>query len=260
MKWDTGLYDDRHAFVTQYGEGVLELLNPAAGERILDIGCGTGHLTRRIADSGASVAGLDSSVDMIAAASKSYPEIDFLNADAADFRTDKPFDAIFSNAALHWILPPEDAVRCMSAALRPGGRLVVEFGGHGNVQQICSAVERAVYHVTGNSIAASNYFPSISEYTTLLEKHDIEVTLAMLFDRDTKLEGGEDGLHAWLHMFRGPVLDRLTEEQRQSVLADVTTELRPRLFRDGSWFADYRRIRVVGRRCLSERSHASKGF
>ncbi|MFN8710647.1 MAG: class I SAM-dependent methyltransferase, partial [Planctomyces sp.] len=246
MKWDTGLYDDRHAFVTQYGEGVLELLNPAPGERILDIGCGTGHLTRRIADSGACVVGLDSSVDMIAAASKSYPEIEFLNADAAHFRTDEPFDAIFSNAALHWILLPEDAVRCMSAALRPGGRLVVEFGGRGNVHQICSALERAVYLATSDSVPAKNYFPSISEYTTLLEKHDIEVTLAMLFDRDTKLDGGEDGLRAWLQMFRGPVLDRLTEEQRQSVLSDVTNELRPRLFRDGSWFADYRRIRVVG--------------
>ncbi|HYE71933.1 MAG TPA: class I SAM-dependent methyltransferase, partial [Blastocatellia bacterium] len=122
MKWDSSLYDQKHAYVTKYGEGVLDLLNSQAGERILDVGCGTGHLTKKIAESGAEVVGIDSSAEMIEVARTTYPEINFVVADATDFSFDKPFDAIFSNAALHWVKPPEQAVICMSRALKSGGR------------------------------------------------------------------------------------------------------------------------------------------
>ncbi|MFN0088425.1 MAG: class I SAM-dependent methyltransferase [Blastocatellia bacterium] len=245
MKWDSSLYDQKHSFVTRYGEGVLALLAPAAGERILDVGCGTGHLTDLISRSGAIVTGIDNSTEMIATAHAAYPAIEFVVADASEFSFDRPFDAIFSNAALHWVHRAEEAVRCMSRALRPGGRFVVEFGGRGNVRRIYSALEEAIREQTGNLVTAQNYFPSIGEYCPLLERNGLQVASAVLFDRMTRLEDGEDGLSNWIRMFRRDVIENLPEEARAPVLEEVKARTRPALFKDGAWHADYRRLRIV---------------
>ncbi|MEK7831592.1 MAG: methyltransferase domain-containing protein [Acidobacteriota bacterium] len=245
MKWDTDLYDRKHSFVTKYGEDLLALLDAKPGERILDIGCGSGHLTKQIADACAEVVGLDSSPEMIATARAAYPEISFVQADASDFSFDQPFDAIFSNAALHWVGRAEAAVVCMSRALEPGGRFVVEFGGKGNIAGIATALEQAIRKLYGREVKAVNYFPSIGEYSTLLEKHGIEVTSALLFDRLTKLEGGEEGMENWIKMFRRELLADLNEAEQRAVFAEVKTALRDKLFRDGDWFADYRRLRIT---------------
>jgi trans-aconitate methyltransferase len=245
MKWDTSLYDQKHSFVTKYGEGVLELLAPKAGERILDLGCGTGHLTAQIAEAGAEVIGLDSSPEMIGEARAAYPNIEFVVADAADFSFDRPFDAIFSNAALHWVHAAEAAVVCMARALKPGGRLVVEFGGKGNVQKIYRTLEEIVAETIGRRVSAQNYFPSVSEYSGLLERHGLEVRSAWLFDRLTRLEEGEDGLEAWIMMFRRPVVESIPLALKTQVMEQIKTRLRNDLFLDGAWHADYRRLRIV---------------
>lgn len=251
MKWDTQLYDDKHAFVSKYGEDVIKLLAPVTGERILDIGCGTAHLTNEIASTGAHVTGLDASPDMIAAAKSAYPDIHFVTASAASFTVgdlgaDQPFDAIFSNAALHWVHAAEAAIVCMANALRSDGRFVVEFGGHGNVQQILSALTQAMHDIAGvSNIAVTNYFPSIAQYSTLLEKHSIEVVTAILFDRPTPLDGGDAGLANWVRMFRGDVVKPLAADTQSAVFAAMEKQLRPHLFRDGTWYADYRRLRLV---------------
>lgn len=251
MKWDTQLYDDKHAFVSKYGEDVLKLLAPKSGERILDVGCGTGHLANEIAASGAVVTGLDSSPDMIDAAKAAYPNVHFVKASAAaftlsDLRASEPFDAIFSNAALHWVHDAEAAIVCMSKALRKNGRFVVEFGGHGNVQQILSALTQAMQIVAGvSNIAVTNYFPSIAAYSSLLEKHSIEVVTAILFDRPTPLDGGEGGLANWVRMFRGDVVKPLSPETQSAVFAAMKEQLLTQLFHDGTWYADYRRLRLV---------------
>ena len=131
--WDTNLYDTAHSYVWRYGEGVLGILEAQPGERILDLGAGTGHLTARIAEAGATVIGLDASADMVAQAKQLYPNIDFIHADAAEFRFDEPFDAVFSNATLHWVKKSEEAVESISAALK-----LLRFPAH---TQPCSPAE-----------------------------------------------------------------------------------------------------------------------
>lgn len=142
MKWNSELYSHKHAFVYQYGEGLVDLLNPQPGERILDLGCGSGELTQRIAERGASVIGIDASATMLETAKNQFPALELYPMDATQFEFAEPFDAIFSNAVLHWVTDYEAAVGRMAAALKPGGRLVVEFGGKGNVATIIQAVAK----------------------------------------------------------------------------------------------------------------------
>src|SRR5215475_211624 len=125
-RWDATLYDGSHGFVHRLGAGVVELLDPKPGERVLDVGCGTGHLTKKIADAGATALGVDASAAMIAEARRNFPDLRFEIASATEMRFQQPFDAVFSNAALHWVRPPEAAVARMYEALRPGGRFVIE--------------------------------------------------------------------------------------------------------------------------------------
>jgi trans-aconitate 2-methyltransferase len=242
--WNTALYDQKHAFVFQMAKGLLELLAPKPGERILDLGAGTGHLAQQMADAGADVIGLDNSLDMVRAAREKYPAIDFVHADAANFHFKQPFDAVFSNATLHWVREAEKAVVCIANALRPGGRFVAEFGGNGNMRHVTEAVRNAIQHVTGQDVAHSWYFPSISEYSSLVEAHGFEVNSAWLFDRPTPLEG-EDGMKNWITMFGGGMLKGVAESALPNVIAHAEEALRATNQKDGHWFADYRRIRVV---------------
>lgn len=243
--WDANLYDEKHAFVFEYGRDLIKLLKPQAGERILDLGCGTGHLTKVIAASGAQVIGLDSSQTMIEAARAQYPGIEFIQADARSFSWPCNFDAVFSNAVLHWILDAESVVRSIATALRRGGRFVAEFGGRGNIAQIEQALRAALNEHGYGHEPAWWYYPTLSAYATLLEAHELEVRLAMLYDRPTKLAGGAAGLRTWLEMFTRKVLSQLNEAQQAQVLTRVEQQLRPTLFRDGDWYADYRRLRIV---------------
>jgi trans-aconitate 2-methyltransferase len=243
--WDAALYDRKHAFVYAYGQDLIPLLDPKPGERILDLGCGTGHLTAAIAKVGATVVGLDRSPEMIAAARQNFPELTFREDDASAFQVDEPFDAVFSNATLHWVPGAEGVVRSVAAALRPGGRFVAEFGGRGNVARIVTALQRATAERAGASVRHPWYFPSVGQYAALLERHGLEVRHAALFDRLTPLEDGDAGMRNWLAMFAGSMLAMAPAEQREAVIAQTEELLRPELYRDGVWHADYRRIRVA---------------
>jgi len=245
MKWNSSLYDQKHSFVFKYGEEVLALLNPKRGERILDVGCGTGHLTKLIAEMGAEVVGMDSSPEMIEAARTAWPDINFVLADAADFSFIEPFDAVFSNAALHWVTEAERAVVCMAQSLKQGGRFVVELGGKGNIAAITTAVREAIREMLHVEVEHGRYYPSISEYSSLLERHGLVVRSAVLFDRPTKLEAGEQGLRNWIAMFDQGVMSHVPDHKKEQVLRKVEDKTRCILFADGHWFADYRRLRIV---------------
>lgn len=245
--WDASLYDARHAFVHEHGADLLDLRKPQRGEHVLDLGCGTGHLTAKIAEAGADVLGIDASPEMIEQARRNFPEISFQVADARDFRSPHRFDAVFSNAALHWVKPPEAAVQTIAAALKPGGRFVAELGGHGNVRQIVDAARAAVTASMDRDPGDVNpwYFPSIAEYAGLLERERLEVRYALLFDRPTTLDEGESGMSNWLAMFGQPCFSLVPDPQRPAVIADTIEGLRSSLWHDGNWVADYRRLRLV---------------
>lgn len=228
-RWDPQQYEQRHHYVTDYGASLLDMLDPKPGQRILDLGCGTGKLTNDIAERGAEVVGIDSSPEMIAQARRNYPALEFVVADGVSFRSGRPFDAVFSNAALHWMKPPEKVVETIAQALKPGGRLVMEMGGKGNTQSIVALVPDHPW-----------YYPSIGEYATLLERHGILAETAALFPRPTAVEG-ESGLRDWLKMF----VSGFVPEER---FPEFETALRPRLYRDGVWYIDYVRLRMTARK------------
>src|SRR5260221_2355409 len=175
--WNARLYDDKHNFVFKYGEDVVHQLAPQQGERILDLGCGTGYLTNLIARAGARVVGIDKSTSMIERAKAAYPDLDFQVRSATDFHFDTPFDAIFSNAALHWVLKKENVIDNIYRHLRTGGRLILEMGGKGNVEEIVVATRTALIHHGYYSNTATQvwYIPSVGEYTTLFGNRGFRV-------------------------------------------------------------------------------------
>jgi trans-aconitate methyltransferase len=243
-EWDPQLYQTRHSFVWQYGKSLLELLVPRPGQRILDLGCGTGQLTAEIAASGAQVIGIDNSPQMVAQARENFPELQFELADAVDFHFPEPFDAVFSNAALHWIKTPERVVRSVAHGLKPGGRFVAELGGKGNVREILAAVRTALQALGVGGYPDPWYFPSLAQYATLLESHSLSVTFAALFERPTPLQGGQ-GMRNWIKTFGGSFLGLVPAEREEEFIRLAEDAARARLYRDGVWSADYRRLRVV---------------
>ena len=246
QQWNADLYDTKHKFVSSLATETVELLSPKVGERILDIGCGTGHLTQEIANCGAEVLGVDSAETMILQARQNYPNLQFAVMDAINLEFTEEFDAVFSNAVLHWIKQPEKVIAGVWKSLKPGGRFVAEFGGKGNINSIQTALERAICQENSafENLLNPNYFPSIAEYGSLLEKQGFELTFATLFARPTPLDG-ESGMVNWLQMFRNSVLAAFSEDTQAKILANVVEQLRPTLYKNGTWFADYRRLRIV---------------
>jgi SAM-dependent methyltransferase len=252
-EWNARLYDASHGFVWEFGRDLLGMLAPRAGERILDVGCGTGHLTAEIAAAGARVTGVDRSPSMIAQARGNFPALEFDTRDACALGYEAEFDAVFSNAVLHWVQPAEEAAAGMSRALKHGGRLVVELGGRGNVAILVEGAYRALRRLGVDDPERLNpwYFPCVGEYAAMLERHGIEVTFAALFDRPTPLEPGEGGLTAWFQMFGSRLMEPLVDGQREEFVRMVAEYAAPHLWGDAQWIADYRRLRISGRKTLS---------
>ena len=244
-RWDARLYDDRHAFVWRSAASLVELLAPQRDERILDLGCGTGHLTAQLAAAGAEAVGIDASAAMIEEARHSHPGVQFVVADARDFRTDKPFDAVFSNAVFHWISDLTPVFRGVHRALRPHGRFVGEFGGHGCVAAVCTAL-RAVGSRHGITVELPWNFATAEDIEGCLSATGFEPLSVRLVPRPTPLPSG---MAAWIQTFAGWAFDALPESDRESAYSETVELLRPALCDSrGRWTADYIRLRFSAKR------------
>ena len=246
-QWDVELYESKHSFVSNLAIDLLELLSPQNGEKILDLGCGTGHLTYKITTKGTRVIGIDNTSTMIERANSYYPDIKFLVRDGVNLELKETFDAVFSNATLHWIKEQKKVINNIWRLLKPGGRFVAEFGGKGNIKTIISGIYEALDAAGygGNKQLNPWYFPSIGEYATLLESEGFLLTFATLLERPTKLEGGEYGLRNWIKMFANCFFKEIPERKQNTIIDDIQNRLRSHLFDQGKWIADYKRIRIM---------------
>ncbi len=247
-QWNAKHYDDKLSYVSDLGRSVVSLLRPQPGENILDLGCGTGDLTNEIAAGGAFVVGIDLSESMIKQAREKYPNLMFSVGNGEAFQVDNQVDAVFSNAALHWMRHPSKVIERVWHALLPGGRFVAEFGGKGNVETVRGALELALDNL-GINVSQDQrnpwYFPSIGEYASLLEQQGFRTTYAAYFDRPTEMPDGDRGLERWIAGFAQSYLKGLDSSTRAHVVQRATELSRPSLYKDGKWFVDYKRLRIV---------------
>jgi len=244
--WDPATYGKDAAFVHELAAGVLEWLAPQPGERILDLGCGDGQLTQRIAAAGALVTGIDASPEMAAAARSRGIAAEAGTAEELPY-PDRTFDAVFSNAALHWMRGQDEMMDQVRRVLRPGGRFVAEMGGHGNIAAIRIAFAAVLTrHDFAGLGDRGNYYPTPESYTRRLQHHGFSVERMIHFPRPTPL--GEGGMQAWLCTFCRGALNALPEPFRETVVKETAALLAP-VLRDeeGKWTADYVRLRFIAR-------------
>lgn len=243
--WNSETYDKQHKFVSDFGADVLQWLAPQQNEKILDIGCGTGDLANKITESGAQVLGTDASAEMVTSAQKKYPLQKFAQLDGTALDFDQEFDAVFSNATFHWIENQKALLHGIYRSLKNGGRLVAEFGGKGNIQSIINAITTAAQHLDLSHKVITNFwfFPSVSHYSGLLENVGFEVEQIWLFDRPTPLVG-DDGMYQWINQFAQHAFKNLNESESEQLKKLAVDLLRPEYYHNGTWMADYRRLRV----------------
>lgn len=239
-KWNAKTYNKHTAFVSKLALPVVELLNPQQGENILDLGCGEGTLAVEIEKSGAKVIGVDLSTQMVDAARdkgiKAYVH------SATDLPYTCSFDAVFSNATLHWVLDAKSAVTNISKSLRPHGRFVCEFGGYSNMHSVvCAMHEVFEHHPTWGKFENPWYFPTVEEYTALLESEGFAVNYAELIPRPTPMD---DIVH-WLDIFANGVTSHLGREDFELFKTECRDILKEKIYSDEEgWILDYVRLRV----------------
>lgn len=242
--WDPDRYARNARFVSELGAPVVELLEPRPNERILDLGCGDGVLTERLVSMGCDVVGVDSSAAQVDAARRRGLQALVMDAESLSF--DAQFDAVFSNAVLHWVKDADRMIAGVRRALKPGGRFVAELGGHGCVDKIVEALYAALSRRNIDGRAHDPWtFPTVADYRRRLQRGGFDVTTIALISRPTRLPGS---MTAWLETFAESFTSALAASQRASFLAEVEEALRPELQdSDGGWTADYVRLRFAAR-------------
>lgn len=241
--WDATKYQQTASFVSAYGRDVVTLLAPQRGERILDLGCGDGTLALEIAEEGATVVGVDAAEDMVRKARAKGIDAHQASGDALSFQEE--FDAVFSNATLHWIKDYEAVIQCVQKALKPGGRFVAEFGGANNIKRVADAMQQ-VFASTPDKYGTYNdpwFFPSVELYKAALEKHGFTVPYCELIRRDTPVK---NGVRAWLDLFANGITKHMSEETREQFLNETVELLKPELYSPAEgWWVDYVRLRFA---------------
>lgn len=239
--WEPKHYEKHARYVTNYGRDVVDLLNPQKNESILDLGCGDGVLTKVIQEYGAKVIGIDASPDMIHAAQARGLDVHVMDAHQLPFN--ETFDAVFSNAALHWMLDPDAVLKGVARALKKNGRFVAEQGGTGNVQHITNAISTVLtQHNYPDPVPKKRYYPTKDEQYTRLTQAGFTVSFIQLFPRPTPLPTGMIG---WLKTFAKDYFYTIPTPLRESYYQKISQLLKPILLNQNQWYADYVRLRWI---------------
>ena len=242
IEWDADKYTKDFSFVNQYGTALLDMID---GENlsVLDLGCGNGSLTKKLIDAGFEAEGMDASDELLKTARETYPDINFLSGDATEFSVDNKYDVVFSNAVFHWIDKEKQLPMLENVynALKNNGQFIFEMGGYGNNAIIHEAL-KTEFDKRSIKYVMPFYFPTIGEYTQKLEQAGFRVRSAVLFDRPTELNGC-NGLYDWIHMFVKTPFIGVAEEIQEDIINSAVMKLKPELFKDGKWYADYVRLR-----------------
>lgn len=243
-EWNTDLYDSKHNFVAEYGKGLLEFVPRNDNQNILDLGCGTGVLTAKLADLGEKVIGVDSSENMIRKAYRQYPDIEFKVCDALALPFSDEFDVVFSNAVFHWI-NDHNALLCnIHKVLKKNGLLVCEFGANGNI----ATIENAFAQVCGELGYEYNpkfNFPTSENFADLLQKNGFIIDKVYDYDRPTPLKDNENGLSNWMKQFFASELELIPEKIQVEIFKKVEDLTKDTLWNGREWVADYRRLRAI---------------
>lgn len=247
MKWNPELYQYKHDFVAEYGKGLIDYLPENRMQVILDLGCGTGTLTKELSMRADKVIGIDESEAMIKRAKRSYPDLDFMRLNACEMQWKSYFDVVFSNAVFHWIPEQKKLLHNIFEALKKDGMLICEFGAEENIGMIEGAFKR-VLNSHGFEYKSPFYFPSAKEYEKLLEDEGFDIKILFEYKRPTRLRDGEAGLRNWMKMFFAGALAKIPDEISEQVFSEVENDLKVHLWDGNAWTADYRRLRVIAKK------------
>ncbi|MCY4047496.1 MAG: class I SAM-dependent methyltransferase [Candidatus Dadabacteria bacterium] len=245
MDWNVTDYERNASYVWQRAGEVLDLLAPRAGEVILDVGCGTGALMSKIAESGCEVVGVDSSPEMVSAAREKGLDARVVDAQCMEFSNQ--FDAVFSNASLHWMPDSNAVLSNVHKALKPGGRFCAEFGAKNNAQTIIDALYEQLqkFNLNGDDYKPWD-FPAGEDYRRRLERNGFEIIELTVADRITPLPTDVAG---WLKTFAGPFLRDIPPNRRDEVITAAADKAGRKLKTgDGKWVVDYTRLRFLARK------------
>lgn len=241
-------YKTNFQFVAEYGKALFDVIEGLPGAKVIDLGCGNGTLTHILQEQGFDVIGIDGSTQQLEQAHVLFPETTFVHDDAVTFEVEEPVDIILSNAMMHWV-PDEDQdamLEHINRALKLDGEFVFEMGGKGNNAAMHAALAKA-FEKHGYTYEIPFYLPSLEEYATRVANHGFLIEMAMFFKRPTKLRG-ESGAADWIDMFASRPMSTLPEDVRETVKAEAVEFMRPELYRNGQWFADYVRLRMKARK------------
>lgn len=243
-EWNAVLYDSKHAFVAEYGKGLLEFVPENKNQSILDLGCGTGTLTAQLKNLAETVIGIDSSDGMIKRAQAQYADIKFMVCDALALPFENRFDVVFSNAVFHWIADHNALLKNVYRALKPNGILVCEFGAKGNIAIIENAFMKACRDFGYEYIPRFN-FPTSEHFADLLKKNGFTIDKLYEYDRPTPLKDNESGLANWMKQFFAADLELMSEAVQDEIIQKVEALTKKSLWNGSEWVADYRRLRAI---------------
>ncbi|HEY9159521.1 MAG TPA: methyltransferase domain-containing protein [Desulfomonilia bacterium] len=228
-KWNAHDYARNSSVQKAFGVELIEKMQLKGNESILDIGCGDGKLTEMIAERipDGHVIGIDNSPDMISYAKETYSNIrnlKFMQVDAQKMLFDDTFDIAFSNAALHWVKDHKALLAGVKKGLKPGGRILFQMGGRGNVNEIMAAITETIslpeWKEYFKDTGSPYNFYGPDEYRMLLKHAGLEPVRMELIPKEMKFDS-RDGLVSWVRTTCLPYTLIVPEDRRDAFIEGI---------------------------------------